>query len=362
MTFQLLRPEILPPEALDALLASGWYRMRQSVFTCRYLLGRRGLHTAVWTRLPLRGYQFRPSLRRRMRRVRAEFEVSVSTQGPTAEHEALYARYVDHVGGDRADSLHEVLFDDDEPGALFRTRQIQVRRGGRLVAYSFFDEGRDSLQSVIGVYDPAFARYGLGVATLLEEIHFGLDQGYRFHYAGYVVPGVPAFDYKRDVGELQFFDPDDHAWRDLSTLDPALLPASRLQSGLESVGDRLREMGIPHRLRCYPPYRVVYMNDLQDRCLSAPMFLECGRAVTDDVSLIVSHDPAAGTWAVDAYHRSRDLSELMGDAPGPDAGPPADLSLLVRLDRAGVTATPEEAARWVARALGRGPWRAVAPP
>ena len=361
MTFQLLRPEILPPEALDALLASGWYRMRQSVFTCRYLLGRRGLHTAVWTRLPLRGYQFRPSLRRRMRRIHADLEVTTSSMPPGEEHEELYARYVDHVGGDRAETLHDVLYDDDQPGVLFQTRQIQVRHQGRLVAYSFFDEGRDSLQSVIGVYDPAYARYGLGVGTMLLEVRYGLEHGYRYHYAGYVVPGVPAFDYKREVGPLQYYDPDTHAWRPLDALEDHHLPASRLRWGLDQVASRLRNQGIPCRLRCYPPYRVVYMNDLQDRCLSSPLFLECGRAVSDDVSLVVSHDPTAGTWAVEAYHRSRDLSELLGEAPAPDAGPPADLSLLVRLDRAGVTPSPDEAARWVARALGRGPWRCVEP-
>lgn len=361
MTFQLLRPEILPPEALDALLASGWYRMRQSVFTCRYLLGRRGLHTAVWTRLRLRGYDFKPSLRRRMRRIHRDFDVTLSDEGPTEEHELLYRTYVEHVGGDRAGTLHEVLFDDDEPRALFQTRQVQVRREGKLVAYSFFDQGRDSLQSVVGVYDPAIARYGMGIGTLLEEIRFGVDQGYRYHYAGYVVPGVTAFDYKRDVGELEYYDSVGHSWRALSGLDPQDLPAARLRAGLDDVARRLDGLGVPTRLRCYPPYRVVFMNDLQDRCLATPIFLECGRAASDDVSLLVAHDPIAGTWSVEAYQRSRDLSELMAEAPAPTEGPPADLSLLVRLDRAGVTESPDQAARWVARALGRGPWRCVEP-
>ncbi|NOY26373.1 MAG: GNAT family N-acetyltransferase, partial [Oligoflexia bacterium] len=331
---------------------------------CRYLLGRRGLHTAVWTRLPLAGYKFSPGLRRRMRRVRRDFDVSFSDLGPTQEHEALYHAYVDHVGGDRAGSLHDVLFDDDdddELSGLFRSRQVQIRADGRLVAYSFFDQGRDSLQSVIGVYDPAFSKYGLGIGTLLEEIQFGLDQDFRFHYAGYIVPGVSAFEYKRKVGPLQYYDPDNHQWRMLSTLDPNTLPAVRLRVGLQQVSKCLEQLGITYRLRCYPPYRVVYMNDLQDRCMSAPLFVECGRAAGDDVSLVVTFDPGTEAWTVEAYQRSRDLSELLADAPAPDDGPKADLSLLVRLDRAGVTTTASQAAAWVARARRRGPWHGVDP-
>jgi len=359
MTFQLLRPEILPPEGLDALLASGWYRMRQSVFTCRYLLGRRGLHTAIWTRLPLRGYRFKGALQRRLRRIDQRFQVEICSAEPTAEHEALYARYLAHVGGDRAETLHEVLYDDDEQRGLFHTRAIEVRDGERLVAYSFFDEGRDSLQSVIGVYDPAMSRFGLGIGTMLLEIRYGMERGFRFHYAGYVVPGVSSFDYKREVGELEYYDPDDHAWHDLAGLDESQLPTTRMRLGLDRVATLLDQAEIPHDLRCYPPYRVVFMNELQDRCLSAPLFLECGRAAGNDVSLVVLYDPNAGTWSLDAYQRSRDLSELMGEVPGPDDGPPADLSLMVRLDRAGVSGSPEEIARWVERALQRGPWHRV---
>ncbi len=363
MTFQLLRPEALSPDALDALLASGWYRMRQSVFTCRYLLGPRGLHSAVWTRLPLRGYAFRGSLKRRLRRMHQSFQVDIVDEGPGPEHEALYERYVDHVGGDRPESLRDVLFDEDVDGnPLFRTRQVRVRdASGTLVACSFFDEGREALQSVVGIYEPRLASYGLGLTTMLEEIRYGLAGGFRFHYSGYVVPGVAAFDYKRDVGDLQYYDPEQHVWRALSSLDVEALQAVRLRRGLEQVSARLSQIGVPHRLRCYPPYRVVFVNELQERCISSPLFLECGRAGDGNVSLVLTHDPSAGTWTLDACQRGRDLTELLGEAPGPDAGPKADLCLLVRVDRAGTTDSPDQAARWVGRALGRGPWRCVDP-
>lgn len=363
MTFQLIRPDSLPPDALDALLASGWYRMRQSVFTCRYLLGPRGLHSAVWTRLPLRGYRFRASHRRRLKHLHQRFRVEIVDQGPDGEHEELYERYVAHVQGERPESLRETLFDEDGQGLpLFRTRQVSVRdEVGRLVACSFFDEGRESLQSVVGIYDPAHARHGLGMATMLEEIRYGLSGGFRFHYAGYVVPGVPSFDYKREVGELQYYDADRHHWRALSELDEEALVSVRLQKGLQVASALLAQAGIPHRLRSYPPYRVVFANELQHRCVSAPLFLECGRAGDDNVSLVLSFDPVSGTYCLDACQRGRDLTELMGESPRPESGLKADLCLLVRLDRAGSTESAEQAVRWVGRALGRGPWRCVSP-
>lgn len=350
MTFQLVHPESLPPEVLDDLLAQGWYRMRQAVFTCRYLLGRRGLYTAVWTRLPLHGYTFDKAQRRRMRRVEERFTVQFLPWRQTPAHDALYRRYRQHVGGERSDELEEVLHDESERD-LFDSWEVRVSEpDGRIVAFSVFDRGRHSLQSIVGVYDPDHTRYGLGIATMLLEVRYGVQQGFRYHYAGYVVPGVPAFDYKRELGPLEFYDPTVDAWREIGLLEPRTLPAERLQAELGRIAEQLTAAGIPNELRCYPPFRIVYMNGLQGRCMAAPLFLECGPGLGGDLCLAVTHDPDRGGFSLEAFLRAEDLADRLVDGMSPEEGPPAETHLLVRMDRAGWTRDPAEVLRWVRRA------------
>ncbi|RME21087.1 MAG: GNAT family N-acetyltransferase [Deltaproteobacteria bacterium] len=354
MTFQLVHPETLPPDLLDDLLAQGWYRMRQAVFTCRYLLGRRGLHTAVWTRLPLRGYRFRKSLRRRLRRIEGRYAVRIHPWRMTEEHAELYRRYRAHVGGDRSDELEQVLQDESERD-IFDSWEVEIRDvAGRLVAFSVFDRGRRSLESVLGVYDPDCARDGLGIATMLLEIRYGVEHGYHYHYAGYIVPGVPAFDYKRAVGGLEFYDPRADAWRPLSELDENQLPARQLQRALEQVCAGLAARGIPHQLCWHPPFRVVHMNGLQGRCMASPLFVDCGPGEGSELCLAVTYDPERGGYALEAFVRAEDLADRMGEGLAPDDGTPVETHLLVRVDRAGLTRDPQEVVAWVHRA-----WRAA---
>ncbi|MCB9778662.1 MAG: hypothetical protein H6742_08885 [Alphaproteobacteria bacterium] len=369
MYFNLVRPEQLPPDVLDDVLGNGWFRMRQGVFTCRYLLGSHGLHTAVWTRLDLRDYRPDRDHRRRMRRVERELQVDVVPFELTDEHADLYRRYRVHVGGDRADELHEVLYDLDDGVLLddrsrpvptrdvFDTWQVRMRDGERLVAFSCFDRGRKALQSVLGVYDPDYAKLGLGIASMLFEVAHGRDHGFHWHYAGYVVPGVPGFDYKRLVGPLQAWDPVERDWVPLAQVDEDELPHHRLQRALGAVTARLEADEIPCQLRSYPPYRLVHLNGLAERCMATPLYVECGEPRPGRARLALTWNPDSELYSLDAWTRDQDLSRHLPDHELPDDGPPAERHLLVRVGQAGTFGDPDQVVDMVRRAwrLGRRP-------
>lgn len=353
MTFRILFPRALDPDRLDHLLARGWFRMRRSMFTTRYLLDDKGLHTAVWARLPLEGFTFRSSLRRRIRAVERKYRVTAGPARPGAEERALYRRYVAHVGGDRPDELGDVM--GEEPGQLppFDTWQISVRdRDGVLAAFSLYDVGIDSLQSIIGVYDPELARDGLGFATMLFEIRDGLDRGFSYHYPGYVVEGVSAFDYKRQVGDLEYRDPLGRTWRPLSELDPATLPDRTISRMLEAVLAHLPE-DVPATIRCYPPFQLVHVHGAQRRCLAEPLFIALGEPAPGRPRVGVSVDPDTRTWMVDAWVATRDLRHLLNQARVPTGGPPAEWHILTRAARIGVVDSAEAAAKQLERAWRR---------
>ncbi len=253
---RLFRIERLQPDELDLLLARGFFRMHQNIFTCMFLSNEQGMHSVVWTRRALPGPPFRSSARKRLSRIKARFAVSVQPARLDEEREELYARYLEHVGGVRSESLHAIVFGEEAPppplptsseearrvrdqcdrglgGDRFDTWEVTIRDGGRLVAHSLFDLGRDSIESIVCSWDQDYARFGLGVGTLLTEVEWGGEQGFSWHYSGYLVPGVSAFEYKREVGALEAWEPTDELWIPLEELDLGRLPGARIQAALE---------------------------------------------------------------------------------------------------------------------------------
>src|SRR5262249_21149189 len=154
--------------------------------------------STLWTRLDVREHRFSRSLRKLIAGNGRRFQVRVGELVLDDEREELYARYRDKVGGDRAESLAEVV-GGDRGRALFDTHEVAVWSRDRLIAFSWYDLGQLSVQSLIGVYDPAFGKYSLGLYTMLLEILQAAQLGKHFHYAGYVLAEPSPMDYKLRV-------------------------------------------------------------------------------------------------------------------------------------------------------------------
>ncbi len=369
----MARPPLLEPIALDRALARGWYRMRQSMFTCRFLTRDTGLFSVVWTRLPLDTMVLRKSQRRRLNRIHRDLRVDVGPMVLDGEREQLYSRYRAHAQGDRAPSLKETLFEDatavanlpvtlttldangdpDPPGRnLFDTWEVRIRTPeGRLVGLSIFDRGQSALQSIVGIYDPEWARYGLGTATMLIEADWGRRQGFRHHYSGYVVPGLDSFEYKHDIGSLEALHPTGGVgvggvWRPVERLNTAMLPAARLRETLLHVARGLDRSGVANQLRLYPPYRFVQLNRLQERALGEPLFLEVDQQRGGPFRLGVSMDIDQGTLQLDLLSRGRDISHMISDV-SPDSPFLPEMHVLTRIARMSTAETPAEMVRLV---------------
>lgn len=274
MYTRILRPEKLDPEELDSYLERGWYRIGQTVMTCRFLLWGGVLRSAIWTRTPLADYRFRKGLRKLMNRNGRRFRLSRGPLVVDAEREALYQRYLTVARGDRAGSLAEFLYGDSERD-LFESREIGIWEGDRLVGFSWFDLGRSSIQSLIGVYDPDCADASLGFYSLLLEVRYGIETGRRFHYSGYVLPGEPVMDYKLRVGHMQWLDVQRGAWRPWETFSQESLPTQQLRRALWTARAALLRHGVPAAMRGYPMFEAgAYDADLET-CLDQPLVLEC---------------------------------------------------------------------------------------
>ena len=93
----------------------------------------------------------------------------------------------------------------------------------------------------MGLYDPDYAQYSLGIYTMLCEIQYGIEQRKKYYYPGYVVPGYKKFDYKLRVGTMEFYDVPSESWKHYDELETANLPAEKLRGMLSALHKTLEE-------------------------------------------------------------------------------------------------------------------------
>jgi arginine-tRNA-protein transferase len=227
--------------------------------------------------LPLEGYQFRKRLRKLMNRNELMFRTCVRPARLDEEKEALFQVYKENFKGLLSPSL-KVSLQDNYDYNIFSTYEIAVYHGERLAAFSFFDLGKDSLASIKGVYHPDFEPFSLGYFTMLHEIKYGQELGFKYYYPGYIVPGFPRFDYKTRIGkeeEVEYFDLKTHAWLPLSSFTDDCNPVHYLSQKLVQAGWALSQHNIACQVLFYPAYEANIFGYGDERFLESPLFLNC---------------------------------------------------------------------------------------
>ena len=331
---------------LDRFLASGWYRIGPTLMTCKCLVFSGVLRSSLWTRLVLTDFTFRKGLRKLMAQNARRYRVTVGPFTIDAEREALYRRYKTIVDGERSPSLRDFLFGDTTSEA-FDTRELAVWDGDKLVAFAWFDEGLESIQSLIGVYEPSLKKHSLGFYSMLIEIEYGIQTGKKYHYSGYVLPGDPSMDYKLRVGELEFLDQDQRRWRPWSDVDDYALPTTRLEQALEAVTESLTRLRIKSEVRAYPWFDAGVYNPALARCIDQPLVLE---------SRPLMAQPLIVTWDLETTeYRLCRCVRAVAIIPGDDEDDSASRrpDLLVVTEHLAAAETPDEIAQELAVAAGR---------
>lgn len=228
MIWNSIQPDSLTGEELDTYLAMGYYRMQQRIFTLEFtddpITGE--IRNAWWLRFPISGLREHASHRRMRRRNRSFHFRVIHDFLPTPEDEVLYARYLETVPFDGYPSIHEAMFSigDGSPSNVFDTRAIALYDGERPVAMGIFDVGSRAGSSILHFYDPAYARYSPGKYLILLTVDYLKGLGCEWYYPGYVICGVPRFDYKLFLGRdtAAYFDPVDESWKPFD--DQILVP------------------------------------------------------------------------------------------------------------------------------------------
>jgi len=322
------QPEHISRTELDAYLARGWYRIGQVMVTCRFVWSHdRQLRSAVWTRTPVAAHQPSRNQRRLHARNAQKYKVVHGPLRPDGEHEALYRRYLKTARGERPPRLIEALF-GGHVRDRFATREIAIRDGdGRLVAFSAFDVGERAMQSLMGIYDPAYASDSLGFWSLLLEVRLARELGLAYHYSGYVLPGDPSMDYKLRIAPIEFLDPDTGRWRPWRSFPTVELPVQRLERRLGEAMRALDARGQRAIIESYLPYEAPVWNPDLRRAFGHPRALLIEpKSASNTLDLIA--------WDLDAesYHLARCLRAAARAESRADE-PPREIELWVEVER-----------------------------
>lgn len=206
-------PESLTSDQLDALLAMGWYRMHQSIFTTNHIFLEDRTLRVFWLRYVLKTLQFSQKQQKLLRQ-NQRFKVINKPVTITEELEDLYRSYKTVISFEPAPSVAGWLFDEEENKNIYDTHIIEIRDSGKLIAAGIYDKGRNSIAGIMNFYHPDYRKYSLGKYLVLLKAQLAKNTHYKWYYPGYITYGYPAFDYKLLLGEqhTEMFLPELNGW------------------------------------------------------------------------------------------------------------------------------------------------------
>jgi|AntRauTorckE5430_2_1112549.scaffolds.fasta_scaffold00508_11 arginine-tRNA-protein transferase len=309
-------PFVLSPESLDWHLGKGWYRMGGHIFTTHFLFFQEQPYSAIWIRVDLQNFQFSKRQRKLLRRNAKLFELGSGPRVIDTERENLYVRYAADFDGRISPTIADSLEDYEGKASLFNTWETTVRDkvSGQLVGVSYFDLGDQAAASILGVYDPLLKSFSLGYYTMLLEIQYCIDNGMRYYYPGYVVPGYQRFDYKLRLGNSEYFDLRTDSWIAYDQEDINHNgPTESQRRWLALLTDQLSSINEKHPgVFIYPLFEAGLYDMWNEDYLPYPYFYPLGKDTAGDV-LLVTFDPKDQEYLVlQCFHKAE--AQLMFNA------------------------------------------------
>lgn len=260
MLVQFYHPATLSAARYDRYLAGGWFRGTSYLHRSKVFCMPDGLASILNIRLPLAHYAPSKSLRKLARRNDAVFQACIRPYVYDAEKEALYQQMKSRFQGYVFNTLQESLADEAFT-SCFRTLECCIYHEGRLVAVSLFDEGHQTMASLMCLHDQAYGRYSLGIYTMLLEVRYAIEKQKKYYYPGYIFANYPDFDYKLRIGPMQYYN-----WqgRWISRSGAIPMAGQQLWKRMDDLGQALTDAGLAHEQRLYPLFTLGWTKTIFD--------------------------------------------------------------------------------------------------
>ena len=311
MLVQTHFPRSLSRSRYDQYLASGWFRGSVMLYKMDLLCIDESLFSVVTIRMNLDQPSWSSRHKKIMRRVEKRFAVTYGHAQPNANKEALYQQHKSRFKG----FIHNTLTDylsAGFAGTVFDTREVCVYDGDRLIAVSYFDLGEQSMASLLGLYDEAYAKHSLGTYTMLKEVEYGKRTGRKWFYPGYILDQSSDFDYKLRLGPMEHYTANKR-WAKLENFKPHSTTSFAIRQATQDMGKRFEQEGIAHKPWLYPYFSMGYMGPWSAFFLRLPAPIELGHDV--EGMLVAGYDPEAAGYTLMHVHPCPDASQFLNMEP-----------------------------------------------
>ncbi|OAV44918.1 GNAT family N-acetyltransferase [Lewinella sp. 4G2] len=301
-TLLLNLQERLPPAKLDEFLFAGWRPVGQQLYICDFIRTETDeLYGCVQIRMPLATHQFKRKQRRLLRNngERFRYVIHPATE-VTREMREVNRRYQErHPDKARTDIDFHVGY---YPSKRFvDTQQVEVYDGDRLVAFSYFDPGEQCMYSKVGVYDPAYKEFSLGIYTMLLEVQWAKDNGLAYYHPGYVSVDFPIFDYKLRLGPMDYRDCATGEWKTLPDNDPrhAPDPLHLNQAAMYRLSVDLEKAGFTGKVKEYPSLTArFYYPGHGGGLVDAPFVFQLDEGIANGRLTLITYDHVKRDYTV----------------------------------------------------------------
>lgn len=201
--------DAVQPETMDRLWAEGWRHFGPEFFRYSISLGGDELRVIQPLRMDLAAFQPSRSQRRVLRK---NVDAVVQIRPVQLEPEVcrMFQRHKQRFTSNVPENL--AVFLGAEPGRVIDCFEFQVHCQDALIAVSFLDAGKESVSSVYALFEPEESHRSLGIFTMLAEINWARQRGYRYYYPGYATRESSHYDYKKQFSALSYYDWLSETW------------------------------------------------------------------------------------------------------------------------------------------------------
>ena len=305
MLVQYHYPNSLSQTMLDRYLAGGWFRNCQMLYRSQIICLEDDVFSLVNIRLRLQNYTFKKRLRKLLKKNNERFTYKIDKASVSLEKELLYQQHKNRFKGFMYQTLEQFFYGDFFHD-IFDTYEICVYDGDKLVAVSFFDEGKASIASLLCIYDQKYKPQSLGLYTMLLEIEFGIKHNKRYYYPGYVLDRPSIFDYKLRLGDFQHYNWNGR-WLPFNPNNRRHEVIEKLRLRILEIEASLKHSGLPYQKYLYPFFSMGYLEILLANFLSSPIFFAV--APTADPQQFSAEAFKAGFYIIE-YHQEADAFRL----------------------------------------------------
>lgn len=307
MLVQTYFPQRLSPVRYDAFLASGWFRGSVMLYKMDLLCLEGDLCSVVNIRLNLDRHSWTKKQRKTIRRVEGQFSYTHGPASTDPAKEQLYSRQKKRFKGFIHPTLEDYL-NAQLKEVVFDTREVCVFDGTKLIAVSYFDCGAKSLASLLGLYDEGYAKYSLGIYTMLKEMEYGILNGYRWFYPGYVLDQSSQFNYKLTLGDFEYYNARKR-WANFEHFDPSETKGAQIKEEVKKLSELLREEDLEFKEILYPLFSMGYIGYWNAEFVKYPLFLSVITKHQEEV--IFAYDIDMEAYVVNRVVEAKDYEHLI---------------------------------------------------